>query len=116
MKHTLLAFGVAAALAAPALAQDAAKVDPKHYQTVAENERVRVLKATVEAGDVEVILGLPDARVSAPWKATITIMFDDADPTNPFFGGPWISTPPSARLAMMSVALRRPPALIGGPP
>jgi hypothetical protein len=51
MKQSLLVLGVALAIASSALAQDPVKVDPKHYKIVAENERVRVLKATVEAGD-----------------------------------------------------------------
>src|SRR5262245_43522648 len=51
MRRALFLLAVMAAFASSARAQDAAKVDPKHYTTVAENERVRVLAANVEPGD-----------------------------------------------------------------
>jgi beta-alanine degradation protein BauB len=60
MKQALLAFCVAA-VASPALAQDAVKADPKHYVVVAENERVRVLKASYGAGDKGVMHEHPDS-------------------------------------------------------
>jgi hypothetical protein len=60
MKHVVLVVGVALAIAAPALAQDPAKVDPKHYTTVAENERLRVLKASVGAAEKSVMHEHPD--------------------------------------------------------
>jgi quercetin dioxygenase-like cupin family protein len=60
MKQALLAFGVASVLASPALAQDPTKVDAKHYKVVAENERVRVLKATYGAGEKSVMHEHPD--------------------------------------------------------
>ena len=63
MKQTLLAVGVAVAIAAPALAQDAVKVDPKHYKVLAENERVRVLKVSYGAGEKSVMHEHPDVFV-----------------------------------------------------
>lgn len=60
MKQALLVFGVAFVMASPARAQDPVKVDSKHYKTVAENERVRVLKATYGAGDKSVMHEHPD--------------------------------------------------------
>jgi quercetin dioxygenase-like cupin family protein len=60
MKQALLAFGVALVMASPALAQDPVKVDSKHYKVVAENERVRVLKATYGAGEKSVMHEHPD--------------------------------------------------------
>jgi len=60
MRRVLFLLGVAAVFAANASAQDAAKVDPKHYKVVAENERVRVLAADVEAGDKGVMHEHPD--------------------------------------------------------
>ena len=44
MKRALMALGVAVAVSATAYAQDPAKVDSAHYKTIAENDRVRVLK------------------------------------------------------------------------
>lgn len=61
MKQALLVFGVALVMASPALAQDPVKVDAKHYKVVAENERVRVLKATYGAGEKSVMHEHPDA-------------------------------------------------------
>jgi beta-alanine degradation protein BauB len=60
MKQALLVFGVALVMASPAWAQDPVKVDSKHYKTVAENERVRVLKATYGAGEKSVMHEHPD--------------------------------------------------------
>lgn len=60
MKQALLVFGVALVMASPARAQDPVKVDSKHYKTVAENERVRVLKATYGAGEKSVMHEHPD--------------------------------------------------------
>ena len=46
MRVRLALYGVALCLClAPILsAQDAAKVDPKHYSVVSENDQVRILK------------------------------------------------------------------------
>lgn len=60
MKQGLFVLGAALAVATPALAQDAVKADPKHYKVVAENERVRVLKATYAAGDKGAMHEHPD--------------------------------------------------------
>ena len=43
------------------LAQDAAKVDPKHYKVEFENDKVRVLRASYAAGEKSVMHGHPDA-------------------------------------------------------
>ena len=63
MNQTLLAVGVALAIASPALAQDAVKADPKHYKVLAENERVRVLKASYAPGEKSVMHEHPDTFV-----------------------------------------------------
>jgi quercetin dioxygenase-like cupin family protein len=60
MKQTLLVLGAALVMASTARAQDAVKVDPKHYKVLAENERVRVLKATYGAGEKSVMHEHPD--------------------------------------------------------
>ena len=44
MKYLLLIVALVILRSAPALAQDAAKVDPKHYKVEFENERMRVLR------------------------------------------------------------------------
>jgi len=43
------------------LAQDAAKVDPKHYKVEFENDKVRVLRITYAPGEKSVMHGHPDA-------------------------------------------------------
>jgi quercetin dioxygenase-like cupin family protein len=63
MRRALFLLGAAAVFAATASAQDAAKVDTKHYKVVAENERVRVLAASVEASDKGVMHEHPDSFV-----------------------------------------------------
>jgi quercetin dioxygenase-like cupin family protein len=45
--------------AAPALAQDAVKVDPKHYKVELENDQVRVLRIHYEAGEKSVMHSHP---------------------------------------------------------
>ena len=42
-------------------AQDAAKVDPKHYKVEFENDKVRVLRITYGPGEKSVMHGHPDA-------------------------------------------------------
>ena len=48
MRRVMLVVGVSlfALAAVPALAQDAVKVDPKHYKVEFENDQVRVLRIT----------------------------------------------------------------------
>jgi quercetin dioxygenase-like cupin family protein len=42
-------------------AQDAVKVDPKHYKVEFENDKVRVLRITYAPGEKSVMHGHPDA-------------------------------------------------------
>jgi quercetin dioxygenase-like cupin family protein len=49
------------AFAAPALAQDAAKVDAKHYKVEFENAKIRVLHATYAPHEKSVMHSHPDA-------------------------------------------------------
>jgi quercetin dioxygenase-like cupin family protein len=51
------------ACAAPAAAQDAAKVDSKHYKVELENAQVRVLRATYAPGEKSVMHAHPAAVV-----------------------------------------------------
>ena len=80
MKQALLSLGVAMAIASPARAQDPVKVDPKHYKVVAENERVRVLKATYEAGGKSVMHEHPDTF--AVFLTDVKVRFGLADGTS----------------------------------
>ena len=81
MKQALLGLGVALAIASPARAQDAVKVDPKHYRTVVENERVRVLKASYAAADKGVMHEHPDAFVVFLTDAKVRFAMADGSTT-----------------------------------
>ena len=55
-------FCLAPFIVAPyVMAQDAVKVDPKHYSVVSENDRVRILKAHYGAHEKSVMHSHPDA-------------------------------------------------------
>ena len=65
MKRVVILSGVAAAVAlfggaAIARAQDAAKVDTKHYTVAFENDQVRVLKVHYGPGEKSVMHSHPD--------------------------------------------------------
>ena len=81
MRRALILVGVTTAFVAPAFAQDAAKVDSKHYKTVAENERVRVLAADVEAGDKGVMHEHPDNFVVFLTDAKVRFTLGDGTTT-----------------------------------
>ncbi len=55
MKPLFLAAAFLAAAAASAHAQDAVKVDPKHYKVEFENEQVRVLRVAYAPGEKSVM-------------------------------------------------------------
>ncbi len=57
-------------LAAPALAQDAAKADPDHYKVEFENDEVRVLRITYGPGEKSSMHHHPDA---------VAVMLTDGD-------------------------------------
>jgi len=71
MRVRLALYGVAACLClAPiVLAQDAVKVDPKHYSVVSENERVRILR---------VHYGPHEKSVMHSHPATVAVFLTDA--------------------------------------
>jgi quercetin dioxygenase-like cupin family protein len=52
---------VAIFLSGTCLAQDAAKVDPKHYKVEFENSKVRILRVTYAPGEKSVMHEHPDA-------------------------------------------------------
>ena len=51
--------------AAPAMAQDPAKVDAKHYKLEFENDQVRVLRITYGPGEKSVMHEHPDAMATS---------------------------------------------------
>jgi len=55
MRPLLLTAALSIISAAPALAQDAVKVDPKHYKVEFENEHVRVLRISYGPGEKSVM-------------------------------------------------------------
>jgi quercetin dioxygenase-like cupin family protein len=71
MRVTLALYGVAACLclAPMARAQDAVKVDPKHYTVVSENDQVRILK---------VHYGPHEKSVMHSHPATVAVFLTDA--------------------------------------
>ena len=64
MKRVILAVAAVVALAGSAVilhAQDAAKVDAKHYTVAFENDQVRVLKVHYDPGEKSVMHSHPNA-------------------------------------------------------
>jgi len=59
-----LAAAVVAFVSGTALAQDAAKVDPKHYKVVFENNQVRVLRIHYGPRETSVMHSHPDGVVT----------------------------------------------------
>jgi quercetin dioxygenase-like cupin family protein len=59
-----LAAGLAALIAGAAGAQDAAKVDPKHYHVLVDNSRVRVLRIHYGPHETSVMHSHPDSVVT----------------------------------------------------
>jgi quercetin dioxygenase-like cupin family protein len=60
VKITLCAVAVCLGLVSIATAQDAVKVDPKHYSVVSENDQVRILKVHYGAHEKSVMHSHPD--------------------------------------------------------
>lgn len=81
MKPLLTVLGVALAAGSPAFAQDPVKVDSKHYTTLAENERVRVVKANIGAGDKGVMHEHPDGFTVFVTEAKVRFTLGDGSVT-----------------------------------
>jgi quercetin dioxygenase-like cupin family protein len=81
MKRVLTIVAAAAACAASLYAQDPVKADPKHYKAVAENDHLRVLKASVAAGDKGVMHEHPDNVVVFLTDATVRFGLPDGTMT-----------------------------------
>jgi quercetin dioxygenase-like cupin family protein len=78
LQTALYGFALCLALAPIAPAQDAAKVDPKHYTVVTDNEQVRVLKAHYGPHEKSVMHSHP---------ATVAVFLTDASGTFTFPDG-----------------------------
>lgn len=61
MRRALFVALFGLAVTVPALAQDAAKVDSKHYKVESENARVRILRVTYGPHEKSVMHRHPDA-------------------------------------------------------
>jgi beta-alanine degradation protein BauB len=107
MRRALILLGVAAVCTSTARAQDAAKVDPKHYKVVAENERVRVLAVTVEPGDKGVMHEHPDAFVLFLTDTKVRFGLGDGTTT------PEVTRAPGD--VMATEAVKHKPENLGGP-
>ena len=61
MRNIVLVAGLSlvTVIAVPAMAQDAVKVDPKHYKVEFENDQVRVLRITYGPNEKSVMHGHP---------------------------------------------------------
>ena len=66
-------------LAAPALAQDAAAVDPDHYTVEFENDEVRVLRISYEPGEMSVMHEHPDAVAIMVTDGTMVMHSEDGE-------------------------------------
>jgi quercetin dioxygenase-like cupin family protein len=61
VKPLLALAALSVITAAPALAQDPVKVDPKHYKVEFENEQVRVLRISYAPGEKSVMHAHPNS-------------------------------------------------------
>lgn len=80
MKKLLSIFTVLFAviiLSGSAIAQDAAKVDPKHYKVEFENDQVRVLRITYAPGEKGVMHSHPEGMVISLDDASGKFTFPD---------------------------------------
>jgi len=76
--RTVVCIGLLFLLSASVLvAQDAAKVDPKHYTVVSENDRVRILKIHYGPHEKSVMHSHPDAVAVFLTDANMQFNFPD---------------------------------------
>lgn len=69
LRRMLFVAGICACAAPIVWAQDAVKVDPKHYSVVSENDQVRILKVHYGPGEKSVMHSHP---------ATVAVFMTDA--------------------------------------
>ena len=95
------------ALAAPALAQDAAKVDAKHYKVEFENAKVRVLRASYGPHEKSVMHSHPDA---------VAVFLSDGQAKFTFPDGKTQDAPIKAGTTMWTPATTHLPENVGDKP
>lgn len=84
MRMPMALYGVVLCLClAPALsAQDAAKVDPKHYTVISENDQVRILKVHYDPHEKSVMHSHPAGVVVFLTNAKVQFNFADGKKEN----------------------------------
>jgi quercetin dioxygenase-like cupin family protein len=76
--RTIVCIGILFLFSASVLvAQDAAKVDPKHYTVVSENDRVRILKIHYDPHEKSVMHSHPDSVAVFLTDANMQFAFPD---------------------------------------
>ena len=95
------------ALTAPALAQDAVKVDAKHYKVEFENAKVRVLHATYGPHEKSVMHSHPDA---------VAVFLTDGKVRFTFPGGKTQDADAKANTSMWNPATTHLPENVGDKP
>ena len=95
------------ALAAPALAQDAVKVDAKHYKVEFENAKVRVLRASYGPHEKSVMHSHPDA---------VAVFLSDGQARFTFPDGKTQDAPIKAGTTMWTPATTHLPENVGDKP
>jgi len=88
-------------------AQDAAKVDPKHYKVEFENDQVRVLRISYGPGEKSVMHEHPDA---------VAIFLTDADSKFTFPDGTTQENKPTAGMTLWTPAGKHLPENVGDKP
>ena len=87
------------ALASPALAQDAAKVDAKHYKVEFENAKVRVLRASYGPHEKSAMHSHPDAMAVFLTDGQVRFTFPDGKTQDaPIKAGTTMWTPATTHL------------------
>lgn len=109
MRTALLVAGVSllAVAAAPVMAQDAVKVDPKHYKVEFENEQVRVLRITY---------GPHEKSVMHEHPANVAVFLTDGQSRFTRPDGKTEDAPVKAGVAMWSAGDKHLPENIGEKP
>jgi quercetin dioxygenase-like cupin family protein len=77
VRLALCSAAVCLCLGTIAAAQDAVKVDPKHYTVVSENDRVRILKVHYGAHEKSVMHSHPDSVAMSLTDCKGTFTFPD---------------------------------------
>ena len=103
----LTAFIAVIFLSNISFAQDAVKVDPKHYKVEFENDQVRVLRITYGPGEKSVMHEHPDA---------VAIFLTDVDGKFTFPDGTTQENKPTAGMTLWTPAGKHLPENVGDKP